>query len=397
MRIGCRQEGGVMLARFLTALVLASAVPAALAGRAVPDEAPHSQKPATAEAGKQAKAPKPWPPDAETLRSQRLSIEALPLFSGVEPVEITITADFKTVQRDRDADSKKTYPGTLSIVKDGAAGPPIPIQLRTRGHVRRNPRTCEFAPLRLEFPKDGVTDAVFSGLDFVRLGTHCQSEAAYQQYTLKEYLANRLLLTLTPRAQRTRLARVTYADTDAGKKPYTRFGIFFEDADDVASRMEAREEKVNRLMFGVLDQPSLLFMSLFQYMIGNTDYSILVRHNVMIFRDAANVRYAAPYDFDYSGLVYAHYAVPAKGLGLVSVRDRMYRGPCKTEAEVEEALEPFRQKQAELLALPASLPDFDEGHRRNTEKYLNEFFELAGKPDRVKKTFVTDCKPIVGM
>jgi hypothetical protein len=165
-----------MLARLLTALVLAAAVPAALAGRGVPDEAPQPQKPATAEAGKQAKAPKPWPPDAETLRSQRLSIEALPLFSGVEPVEITITADFKTVQRDRNTDSKKTYPGTLSIVKSGAAGPPIPIQLRTRGHVRRNPRTCEFAPLRLEFPKDGVTDAVFSGLDFVRLGTHCQSE-----------------------------------------------------------------------------------------------------------------------------------------------------------------------------------------------------------------------------
>jgi hypothetical protein len=386
-----------MLGRFLTALVLASAVPAALAGRGVPGGAAQAQKPASAEAGTQANAPKPWPPDAETLKKRRLDIEALPLFSGVEPVGITITADFKTVQRDRNADSKKTYPGTLSIVKNGAAGPPIKVQLRTRGHVRRNPRTCEFAPLRIEFPKDGATDTVFGGLDFVRLGTHCQSEAVYQQYTLKEYLANRLLFTLTPRAQRTRLGGVTYADTDAGKKPYTRLGIFFEDADDVARRMEAREEKVERLMFGVLDQPSLLFMSLFQYVIGNSDYSILVLHNVMIFRDSANVRYAVPSDFDYSGLVYAHCAAPAKGLGLASVRDRMYRGPCKTEAEVEQALEPFRKTQAELLALPASLPDVDEGHRRNAEKYLDECFELIGKPDRVEKTFVTDCKPIVGM
>ena len=386
-----------MLGRFLTALVLAVAVPAVLAGGGAVGQAPHSKKPASAEAGKPAKAPKPWPPDAETLKKRRLAVEALPLFSGVEPVEITITADFKTVQRDRTAGSKETQPGTLSVVKNGAAGPPIQIQLRTRGHVRRNPRTCEFAPLRIEFPKDGVADTIFSGLDFVRLGTHCQSEAVYQQYTLKEYLANRLLFTLTPRAQRTRLARVTYADTDAGKKPYTRLGIFFEDADDVARRMEAREEKVERLMFGTLDQPSLLFMSLFQYMIGNSDYSIVELHNIMIFQDAANVRYAVPYDFDYSGLVCAHYASPAKGLGLASVMNRMYRGPCKAEAEVEGALELFRKKQAELLALPASLPDFDEGHRRNTEKYLSEFFELAGKPDRVKKTFVTDCKPIVGM
>jgi hypothetical protein len=381
----------------MTAIVLAAAVPAVLAGRDAPAPDSQAKKPASADAAKQAKAPKPWPPDAGTLTAQRLATEALPLFSGVEPLEIRITADFKAVQRDRDVDSKKTYPGTLAIVANGAAGSPIPIQLRTRGHVRRNPRLCEFAPLRIEFPKGGVADTVFSGLDFVRLGTHCQSESVYQQYTLKEYLANRLLATLTPRAQRTRLARVTYVDKDTGKKPYTKLGIFFEDADDLARRVEAREEKVERLMFGALDQPSLLFMSLFQYMIGNSDYSILKLHNVMILRDARSVRFAVPYDFDYSGLVDAHYAIPAKGLGLASVRDRLYRGPCKTDAEVEQALEPFRTQQAELLALPASLPDFDDGHRRNAEKYLNEFFELIAKPDRVKKTFVTSCTPIVGM
>jgi propanediol dehydratase small subunit len=75
----------------------------------------------------------------------------------------------------------------------------------------------------------------------------------------------------------------------------------------------------------------------------------------------------------------------------------MYRGPCKTVAEVEQALQPFRDKQAELLALAASLPDVDDGHRRNAEKYLNEFFELIGRPDRIKKVFVTDCKPLDGM
>jgi hypothetical protein len=64
---------------------------------------------------------------------------------------------------------------------------------------------------------------------------------------------------------------------------------------------------------------------------------------------------------------------------------------------VNQALQPFRDKKDELLALPASLPELDEGHRKNAEKYLNEFFELVGKPDKVRKTFVTDCKPIVGM
>jgi hypothetical protein len=383
-----------MLVRFVTAVVLASALAVVIADV---ETAAQAQKPAAAPAEKPPKPPKAWPPDADALAKRRRNAETLPLFSSFEPIEITITADFKSVQRDRDVDSKTLYPGTLAIVTDGAAGPPIPIQLRTRGHVRRSTRVCEFAPLRLEFPKAGVKGTVFAGLDFVRLGTHCQSEGVYQQYTLKEYLANRLLLTLTPRALRARLARVTYADTDAGRKPYTRLGIFFEDADDMAKRVEARELPVPRQVFSAVDQPSLLFMSLFQYMIGNTDYSIFTLHNVVMLDDAKGVRYVAPYDFDYSGLVYAHYAAPAKGLGLASVRDRMYRGPCKTEAEVAQALQPFREKQAELLALPASLPDFDDGHRRNAEKYLNEFFDLVGRPDRLRKVFVTDCKPLDGM
>jgi len=148
-----------------------------------------------------------------------------------------------------------------------------------------------------------------------------------------------------------------------------------------------------------VDQPALLFMSLFQYMIGNTDYSIMQLHNVIMLDDAGGIRYTVPYDFDYSGLVGAHNAVPAKGLNLPSVRERMYRGPCKAEAEIEAALKPFREKQAGLLALPGLLAahGFEDGTRRNTEKYLGEFFDLIGRPDRVKKVFVTDCTPIAGM
>jgi len=321
------------------------------------------------------------------------------LFQGEAPVEIVLTADWKTVQRDRKPVSKKLYRGTMAIIKDGVAGTPFPIELRTRGHVRRNPRMCSFAPVRLELPKDQVKGTVFEGHGALKLGTHCQGDGVFQQYTLKDYLANRLHNVLTPQSLRVRLAKVTYADTAPGKEPYTKLGILFEDVDDMAKRVEARELPVPRQMFNYVDQASLMFMSLFQYMIGNTDYSIIQLHNVVMLDDAKGVRHTVPYDFDYSGLVNAHYATPSKELGLVSVQDRMYRGPCKTEAEVNQALQPFREKQAELLAMPASLVPLglDEGARKYTEKYLNEFFEIIGNPNKLKKAFVTDCKPAGGM
>jgi hypothetical protein len=391
-----------MLARLLTAMSLAAVLAALFAAVEMSAQAPpaaQAQKPG-AEAAEQApKVPKAWPPDADTLAKRRQEAETLPLFASQVPIEVTLTADWRAVQRDRDIKSKKLYPGTLTIVKDGAPGTPVPIELRTRGNVRRNPRLCEFAPLRLELPKDKMKDTVFEGQGGIKLGTHCQSDGVYQQYVLKEYLANRLHQALTPRSLRVRLARVTYADSDPGKKPYTRLGIFYEDADDLAKRVEARELPVPRQLFKYVDQDQLLFMSLFQYMIGNTDYSIIALHNVIMLDDAKGTRLTVPYDFDYSGLVNAHYARPFKDLPIVSVQDRMYRGPCTTEPELEQALKPFREKQAELLALPASLTalGFDEGPRKYTEKYLNEVFELINNPGKLKKNLVTDCKPAAGM
>ena len=235
-----------MIVRSLLSVLAAVVMAATLLGAVDGTRAQAPPAPQPAQAATQAKPPKLWPPDADTLKKRRLEAEALPLFSSLEPFDVTITADFKAVQRDRNVDSKKLYPGTLSIVTGGVAGPAIPIQLRTRGNVRRNTRTCGFAPLRLEFPKDQLKGTIFEGQRAVKLGTHCQDADVFQQYMLKEYLASRLLNTVTPRSLRVRLAHVTYTDTAAGKKPYTMLGIFYEDADDMAKRMEARELPVLR-------------------------------------------------------------------------------------------------------------------------------------------------------
>jgi hypothetical protein len=388
-----------MLARFLSAIAAAGVVAALFAGAPTAARAPQTGQAPAAAGQKKPKAPKVWPPDAKALEKRRLEAETLPLFQAEAPVEFILTADWKAVQHDRDPASEALFPATLAIVTDGTRGDPIPLELRTRGHVRRNPRTCSFAPLRLELPKNRTKGTVFEGHGKIKLNTHCHGDSVYEQYTLKDYLANRLHNALTPRSLRVRLARVTYAETAGGKEPFTKLGILLEDVDDMAARAETRELSVPRQTFQYVDQRQLLFMSLFQYMIGNTDYSIALLHNVIMLDDVKGVRYTVPFDFDYAGLVGAHYAVPAKALNLPSVHERLYRGPCKTEAEFDEALTPFREKRAELLALPATLTQYGltDGQRKDAEKFLNEFFELIGRPDKVKKVFVTDCKAIAGM
>ena len=64
-------------------------------------------------------------------------------------------------------------------------------------------------------------------------------------------------------------------------------------------------------------------------MIGNTDWSVPNQHNCKVL-SGMNIEHSdlgtiVPYDFDYSGLVDADYAVPYEGLALESVRERRYR------------------------------------------------------------------------
>ncbi len=56
----------------------------------------------------------------------------------------------------------------------------------------------------------------------------------------------------------------------------------------------------------------------------------------------------------------------------------------------------LKQRRLDAEA-PATMPGLEEGHRKNVEKYLNEFFDLIRRPEKVKRTFVTECKFMAGM
>jgi hypothetical protein len=133
-------------------------------------------------------------------------------------------------------------------------------------------------------------------------------------------------------------------------------------------------------------------MMLYEYMIGNTDFSIFALHNVRLVQDSARVLHPIPYDFDYSGLVDAHYAVPARALKLSSVQQRRYRGPCRTPEELQPFLDRIRDKQAELLALPDSIPGMDDGSRRYAKRYLQEFYSTYDDRGAFRRAVAEGCQ-----
>jgi hypothetical protein len=359
--------------------------------------APHAQQPNAPAAAAVKKNPllklaEPWPEES-VLHARRAEAEQRPLFQKTDPLAFSLTADFKTVNKDRNPESTVRYPAVLKLSDERGREQTIHVRISPRGHFRRMARNCSFVPLRVELPPAETAGTIFEGQTNLKLGTHCQDDKAYEQITLREYLTYPMFNLVTPKSFRARLARATYVDAKSGKTLTTRHAMFIEHENDVARRMGGRVVELPRTEFKDMHAPTLTTMMLFEYMIGNTDFSLWALHNVRLVQDPSRTLFPVPYDFDLSGAVHAPYAIPDRRFGIRSVVDRLYRGPCRTADEMEEAAASFRGKRADMLALVDGMKDLDSAARSEMKDYLDSFFRTIERPASVKRQFVDGCRP----
>jgi len=130
-------------------------------------------------------------------------------------------------------------------------------------------------------------------------------------------------------------------------------------------------------------------------MIGNTDWSVPIRHNTLTI---AQGQYGGlesgiiiPYDFDYSGLVNTDYAIPFEGLGLESVRERKYLGVCRSESEFLEALAEFRDKKEEIYKVINDFEYLDARNKKEMINYLEGFYKSFDKRNSIVFQLLKDC------
>jgi hypothetical protein len=362
--------------RSLLALALGSllAVPAAAFGQEQKEE----------------KGPKE-PPTPEKIAEWKKEAEARPLFTADTPVEFKLVGNYKVISKDRDTLSTKEYWGEVQM-SDGKGGElKIPVQLRTRGHYRLANRNCSFVPLRLDFKKSEVKETVFDGQDKLKLVTHCQSNAQYEEYMIREYLAYKVHNLITPRSYRARLAKVTYVDSATGNVIETRNGVFLEHEDDVAKRMEGEIVEIRRALFDDVDPNQILELAIFAAFIGHVDWSLAALHNVRLVRQQNGNYMPVLYDMDFTGLVSTKYSIPDSRLGIRSVKDRLYRGPCKEPTELAAFFGAYRDKKDAILKLYDDQPGLDTRYRNDAKNWLTQWFKLLDSPRDAKWMFKDNC------
>lgn len=271
------------------------------------------------------------------------------------------------------------------------------IQVRARGNSRL--QMCGFPPLRLNFTEQDTDGSIFAGQDKLKLVAHCRDSAAYESYVIREYVAYRIFNVISDLGYRVRLARVTYTDTapDSDLGNIERYAFLIEPADELARRIAARQAEIPGITIGSLDDAQAARVFVFQYLIGNTDWSLVTAdtddfccHNVDVFESDGR-RVIVPFDFDLSGLVDARYAKPDPSLRLSRVTQRRYRGYCLSSGALAVALEDINARRDEIVAVLLDTPGLSVRERDKSLDFLTDFFAQAADEQGLLQRFERGC------
>ncbi len=338
-----------------------------------------------------------------TVSVQPLSAQDNPdrpdkLFSSEETMNVTMTGPWVEIQRKKDY--QEPYAGKLEY--NDAQGNPVSLDMTVERRGITRQRVCEFPPIRLRFEKDDVKDTTFRGQDSLKLVTHCDGSTKYEQYYILEMLSYRMYNLITDFSFRVRPLNVTYIDSDSGKTYENRFGFLIEDDSDVAKRHDLKKINISKVRLSQLEPRETSELSMFQYMISNVDWSALAGpddsccHNTKLIGpeplEKGDKVYPIPYDFDSSGLVNAHYAAPAAGLPVKTVTQRLYRGYCVFNDELETTRETFLKHEAAILALISNEDRLFTNTKKKATKYLDKFFEIIKDPKDFEKNIIQKCR-----
>jgi len=321
-----------------------------------------------------------------------------PLFADDSLLAVTIEAPLTTLMNDRP--DEQYLDGTFSFTEDDGEERTVELKLRTRGKYRREEKHCDFAPIRLNFRETQVEGTVFAGQDKLKLVTHCRSKNRnYEQLILREFLAYRLLNVITDKSFGVRLLQINYLDTEVAKA-MTRFGFVIEDDDAVAARNGMRPIKTGNISSDDLDRRQQNLVSVFQYLIGNTEFSMTIGepdegccHNTDLLSATDGPPFTPlAYDFDFAGIVNAPYAQPKPRYKLRNVRQRLYRGVCSNNELLPDTFQRFIDKKAAIYGVVDDLAFLSSKSRRSVTRYLNLFYKSIGKPKSVTASFIKKCE-----
>lgn len=307
------------------------------------------------------------------------------ILSQNEILEVTIKTDLQSLIDNRR--TEEFQQATFSYKDINGEEISWKWKVQARGKFRR--RICDFPPVKIKFKKDQLEErGLHREFNDWKLVTHCVDDKVDgNENLLREYLVYQLYRDISPNSYRTHLVKITYEDTEGNLGKIKRYGFFIEDTDEMAAHVGGIEfENMNTGLDSISNQAEIT-MSLFQYMIGNSDWNLAMLRNLKMVKPTdGSAMIPVPYDFDFSGLVNTSYALPHAELGLYSIRDRLYQGSILDQEEMRKVIGYYLAKKPMLLERVDNFKLLSRDARNDIQEYLNTFFDALEPVYHAEKT-----------
>lgn len=306
------------------------------------------------------------------------------IFSQKGAIEAKIA--FSTKQLKKSYEDTVYFDTPLQYKVDGQWNE-MAIGIRARGNFRRS--TCYYPPVKVDLKKGERKNTIFSGQKKMKLVLPCLQQKDKNDNILKELMVYKLYELVTPYHFKTRRLRLTFKDLSKRNPEEEVLNAFFiEDDKKVAKRHEAKV--MERFVHPLAMQADVAVRNaLFQYMIGNTDFSVAYQHNgKLLFVN--NKALPLPYDFDMSGFINPSYAVVNETLNIRNIRERKFRGFKRKDDYFYAARDHFISQKSAMFSLMRSFENDFENPKEYQEAYtyLEGFFEIIEDDAAFRKNII---------
>jgi len=319
---------------------------------------------------------------------QSAKIDSVGFFTDDRVIKMTLSTDLRNLIAKKM--KMEDQPATITIALPDGASYTGNVNVRARGIKRKE--VCNMPPIMADFK---ASESALSSLEKLKLVCGCSSSSEEERLALKEFLVYRIYNLITDKSLRVRLAYITYEDSKGKRKPFSQYGFFIEDIDVMAKRNGCKE--LNNIAVNAVNtnREIMAIVDIFQYMIGNTDWSVPNYHNMKLIQkrgDASSPPYAVPYDFDYAGIVNAHYAVPSEILNIEKVTDRLYRGFPRSMEELQIAISVFNNQKENIYKLIAAFDPLTDRYKKEVTDYIDDFYKVINDNKRVQFEFIENAR-----
>jgi hypothetical protein len=304
-----------------------------------------------------------------------------------DSLEVHIETDLKQL-KDRRHEGKQ--PAVFKVMRGKQVLTQQTIQVEARGAMRR--KTCDFPPVKFYFYDHKPASDSAEDVNELKMVSSCLYTAESEPLVAKELLCYELYNLLTDQSFRTKAAKVVFTDPEHKLQQHRSFAFFVEPERELADRLHGNPIKPKIVSPKGMEPAAYDRAAVFQFMIGNSDWTVYTRHNMKtIGLPALHTVVPVPYDFDYAGLVDAPYAVPGKGIDLPNVKVRYFLGMCREPDGYKPTFNLFLTKKHDILQHCQQFQYLSPNDKELVRGYLKAFFAILEDPKACQKAIIDHC------